>query len=293
MTRSASPPTERVLDVVELLASPAGAGSRLVDVARRLDISQGTAHAILAVLVARGWVSRDPVDRTFSLGPALGVTAALADGSRPLAHAAHTAAIRLSSELGLAASVTERSGDVIVLTFFGGGGSELEALPPGERIPFAAPFGPGFAAWEPEDGRLAWIGRGAASSPGLAARLTAYLDDTRARGHSIERMSPALVRTAQLMRSLEGDPSSDPVRRIIDDALVDVAAAGLEPDTGDGDERPVTALSAPVFDRHGLVVLNVAVHPFRVLDTTAVAALAGSLTEATTGISASLGAPEA
>jgi DNA-binding IclR family transcriptional regulator len=273
-----------VLDVVELLASPAGASSRLVDVARELDIAQGTAHAILAVLCDRGWVSRDPVDRTFSLGPALGVTAARADGTRPLAHAARTAALRLAEELDVTTSVTELAGEVIVLTFFGGGGTDPEALPPGERIPFAAPFGPGFAAWEPPADRRTWIERGAAKSPALAERLEAYLDETRERGYSVERMSPALVRTAQLMRSLEQDPWSGPVRRIIDDALGDVAAAGLEPDEGTADERPVTALSAPVFDRHGRAVLNVGVHPFRPVPGAELAAMGGSLASATEAI---------
>ncbi len=33
-------------------------------------------HAILQTLIDRGWVSRDPVDKTFSLGPVLAEVAA-------------------------------------------------------------------------------------------------------------------------------------------------------------------------------------------------------------------------
>src|SRR6201995_4260765 len=97
---STSAPTARVLDVVELLARSGNTPMRFSDVVRELDLTQATAHAILKTLCDRGWASRDPVTKTFTLGPALAVVAARTDTARPLAHAARGGAIRLSNEVG-------------------------------------------------------------------------------------------------------------------------------------------------------------------------------------------------
>ena len=107
---STSAPTARVLDVVELLARPGNEQLRFSDVVRELDLTQATAHAILKTLCDRGWASRDPVAKTFSLGPALAVVAARTDTARPLAHAARASRCELSAEVGFAASVVERFG---------------------------------------------------------------------------------------------------------------------------------------------------------------------------------------
>ncbi|MGH3968490.1 MAG: helix-turn-helix domain-containing protein, partial [Mycobacterium sp.] len=113
-----SAPTNRVLDVVELLAQPGAKAPRFSDVVRQLGLTQATAHSILTTLCDRGWASRDPVDKTFSLGPALAVVAAQVDVARPLAHAASVAALQLSGEFGYAASVVERFVDSLVITAF-------------------------------------------------------------------------------------------------------------------------------------------------------------------------------
>ena len=85
---------------------------------RKLGLTQATAHAILTTLCDRGWASRDPVDKTFSLGPALAAVAARVDTARPLAHTARAAALQLAAEFGYAASVVERFGDSLVITAF-------------------------------------------------------------------------------------------------------------------------------------------------------------------------------
>ena len=69
--RSPSPPTERVLAIVGLLASQPGSGLTLSEIAAELDLSIATCHAITGVLVARGYLLREPAGKTFTLGPAL------------------------------------------------------------------------------------------------------------------------------------------------------------------------------------------------------------------------------
>src|SRR6202012_2943551 len=111
---STSAPTARVLDVVELLARSGNERLRFSDIVRELNLTQATAHAILKTLCDRGWASRAPVSKTFSPGPALAVVAARTDTARPLAHAARSAALRISRDIGYAGSVVERFGDSLV-----------------------------------------------------------------------------------------------------------------------------------------------------------------------------------
>ena len=95
----ASPPTARVLDVIELLARSADRSFTLAQIVRELRITWATGHAILATLVERGWASRDETDKSFRLGPALAVASDEAVAARPLGRLVRRAADDLSREL--------------------------------------------------------------------------------------------------------------------------------------------------------------------------------------------------
>jgi DNA-binding IclR family transcriptional regulator len=66
-----SPPTDRVVATVSLLAARPDQPLSLAELTRRLGVNKSTGHAILASLVAAGWVLRDPTRKTYRLGPAL------------------------------------------------------------------------------------------------------------------------------------------------------------------------------------------------------------------------------
>ncbi len=283
MRASTSPPTSRVLDVIEFLARRQQI--RLADLVRELGLTQGTAHVILKTLCDRSWASRDPLDKTFSLGPALAITATWGDAARPRVQAARAAAIELASDLGYAASVTERVGESLIVIGFEGGANRAMTATPGDRIPFAAPFGPAFAAWEPDEERRAWIRRSDVGRSGIAARLEELLAVTRARGFSVERMGQALAQAAQLMDTLRSNRLSRPVRDIVDELLVEITTIGFLPGRNHGGQaHPVTSVAAPVFDPQGRVALNVAVHPFRALSAKQIDTIGRRLTRATTAI---------
>lgn len=254
---AASPPTERALDVIELLATRT-VPVRLAELSRELGITAATAHAIVATLCARGWAVRDPRTKALSLGPALQLTAARADTARPTAHAARLLAEGLAAEFGYDTSVTERIGASLQLTFYRRGDGEPTSSAMGDHIPFAAPFGAGFAAWAPEPDQRAWIEQTARVNSALTERLEQVLADTRTRGYSLERMTPALARTAQLMDALGGDRWAQDFRRVVQEALLEVA-------TDDEHAPPVFGIVAPVFDAHGIPALNIGVHPYREL----------------------------
>lgn len=170
-----SAPTSRVVDIIELVAGSADTRLRFSDVVSALDLTQATAHAILTTLCDRGWLIRDPADKTFALGPGLAVVAARVDSSRPLAQAARIAAQELSQQLGYAASVVERVADELVITAFEGAGPQPAGMP-GDRIRYAPPFGVAFAAWDTPAEQRAWIARAPTTGGALTDRLTEVRD---------------------------------------------------------------------------------------------------------------------
>lgn len=269
---------------MELLARPDRAGLRFTDVARELGLTQATTHAILKTLADRGWVSRDPVDKTFTLGPGLAVVADRADANRPLVHAARAAAIELSAELGYRASVLERHGDSLLITAHEGRNPGDPAGHPGERIPYAPPFGVAFAAWDSPVGQRSWIQRTAAANTVLADNLAQSLARTRERGYDVDLTTPALAQTAQVVGALQRDGMPAHVRRIMDQLLVETMVGLTDDDAGH--PRPVATIAAPVFDRHHRVALILAVHPLRPRSAREIAALGHRLTKAANAIGA-------
>lgn len=285
---SSSAPTARVLDVVELLARSGNARLRFSDVVRELDLTQATAHAILKTLCDRGWASRDPVAKTFTLGPALAVVSARMDAVRPLAHAARSAALRLSGEVGYAGSVVERFGDSLVVTAFEGDPATQPSGIPGDRIPYAPPFGVALAAWDTDEEQRAWIRRGAGSNADRTRRLERVLEHTRDRGFDVDWTTPALAQAVQVVGTLDSNEMPMPVRHILDQLLVEFTTIGFLSDDNPGRRKqPVVTVAAPVFDHRGRAALMVAVHPLCPLTARQIEAIGNKLTAETSAISES------
>jgi DNA-binding IclR family transcriptional regulator len=246
-----------------LLAGPGNERLRFSDVVRKLGLTQATTHAILTTLCDRGWASRDPVDKTFSLGPALAVVAARVDTARPLAHTARAAALQLADEFGYPTSVIERVGDSLVITAFEDAG-QLSRGAPGDRIRYAPPFGVAFAAWDTDEQQRAWIQRSAATNAEFAHRLEEVLARTRERGFDVDCTTPALTQAAQVVGTLPSDGLPDHVREITERLLVEFTTIGfLTDDDTDRQAQPVATIAAPVFDHRGRVPMIVAVHPLQ------------------------------
>ena len=239
----------------------------------------------MATLCDRGWVSRDPVDKTYSLGPALAVVATRVETARPLAHAARLAALELAGEFGYATSVVERVGDSLVITAFEDAG-QVSSGAPGERIRYAPPFGVAFAAWDSREEQQAWIARGAATNPELTHRLEEVLARTRARGFDVDCTTPALTRAAHVVGTLPADGLPDHVREITDQLLTEFTTIGFLPDDDTAHrDQPVATIAAPVFDGRGRVPMIVAVHPLQALARKRINTVGRSVARTTAAIS--------
>jgi len=285
---STSAPTARALDVLEFLARSGNARVRFSDVVRELDLTQATAHAILKTLCDRGWASRDPVAKTFTLGPALAVVAARTDTARPLAHAARSAALSISHEVGYAGSVVERFGDWLVVTAFQGDNATQPSGIPGDRIPYAPPFGVAIAAWDTDEEQRAWIRRGVGTNTDRTRRLERVLAHTRERGFDVDWTTPTLAQAVQVVATLDSNEMPTPVRHIVDRLLVEFTTIGFLSDDNPGRRKqPVVTISAPVFDHRRQAVLMVAVHPLCPLSMRQIRVIGMKLADETSAISAS------
>jgi DNA-binding IclR family transcriptional regulator len=262
MADVASPPTARVLDVVELLADSSGTPLRLSEIADGLGLSLGTAHNILSTLAERGWVQRDPIDKTFAVGPALEIAATKARSIRTLASRAQTLASELSAEMNCAASVVERIGDDLVISFFETRGPGQPGAAAGETFPYSPPFGVALAAWDTEEEQRAWVERGAADNTDLAEQLRQSLSMTRARGYEVDRTTPALARAMQLVGALDDSQLPSQIRQVREQ-LAEFAALGFVPEPDTRRRLEVFTIATPVFDERGRPRLSVSLHPFR------------------------------
>ncbi|WP_445163681.1 helix-turn-helix domain-containing protein [Mycobacterium sp. Dal123C01] len=265
MTAS-SPPTRRVVDIIELLAERRGSTTRLSDIVHALGLNQATAYVILKELDEMGWVTRNPADKTFSVGAALVRLAGRIDQAPSIAHAARAAASAAATDTGYAASVSERVGDSLVITAFIAGRDDPWSLSAGDRVPFAAPFGPAFAAWDPADERRVWIERSGVNNPAFEERLEEHLEETRRQGFSVERMSPDMVSAIPVMTRLQMDAQSDSVRDHLNEVLLEITGAPrASGKLGSRQRQYVGAITAPIFNQLGRVTHNICVHPFTAL----------------------------
>lgn len=256
-----SAPTGRVLDIVELLARPGCERLRFSDIVVALAATQATTHAILSTLCERGWVCRDPLTKTYSLGSALAAVGARAELSCPVLHAARSAARRFHAETGFATSVLERVEDSLIVAAHFSADDSTPTLGPSDRIPYSPPFGVALAATDTADGQQAWLRRATADVDTLH-RLEAVLAHTRERGFDVDWTTPALAQTAALVVTLQREGIPARVAEIMDRLLIECLAGGvLSDDDPERIDQPVATISAPVINRQDGRAFILAVHP--------------------------------
>ncbi|PJK19767.1 IclR family transcriptional regulator [Mycolicibacterium goodii] len=259
--QDSSPPTRRVVDVVELLARPSAGPRTLAEICRELDISRSTGHAILATLCACDWARRDPLSGRFSLGSGFPRT--------PPDHTSASSALReplrgLCSALRMAACVSEvRDGHIVVIESAApeGGRSRVQA---GQRLPFVAPFGREFVAWAPSAARQEWMAAAGPVNDVYRARMPEVLDEITRRGYGIERLSDPLLKVYAALLAVEDGSGPDPVAVRLAGAVADLTVVDFLPnELAQIDQCELATISAPIFDPDGDVALTVSAQPYR------------------------------
>src|SRR5262245_5054958 len=268
-----SPPTERVVAVMHLLAAQPERNFSLADISRSLGISRATGHAILTTLARHRWVAKDERTAAYSWGPAMGALARPTNGSefRPLLQ-------ELSDSVGAQVFLARRDGVSLVVTDSVG---ESLAAPPvkaGLRMPLVARFGRDYVAWPGDKAVKTWIEGIEARSTGLRRRVTAVLAEVRERGYVIERRSREYVRVYVALRALGTNGEPDPIAARLAGAFADLTVVDYLPDElADGAVHQIATISVPIKDADGAVTMSITAAPFHSLTSAEVDALGSAV----------------
>ncbi|MGW0662974.1 IclR family transcriptional regulator [Streptodolium elevatio] len=283
-----SPPTDRVVAVVEFLASRPAEPATVAELVRHLGFNRATCHAVLAALVRSGWVLRDPAEKTFTPGPALIALGRAAESGVPAARAADGELAVLAKDLGLTATISYPSGDHIVV------GSRSPATPSGgdtvrvgQRYPFAPPYGPGLVAWGTAADIERWLGRAPRTDDAGLRRFHDVLAAVRRRGYTVESMTAASRRLGEVLAEL--DSLSPRQRPAVTELLHEIGGIEyLDDDLRDGQPYPISVMSAPAFAGDGTAALNISVHVWRDLDPPTIRAIGERLLTASHAVTREL-----
>jgi DNA-binding IclR family transcriptional regulator len=285
-----SAPTARVVRVLETLRGRAGEGMRYAELADDAGVSQATCHAILTTLADAGYVMRDPVSKSYLLGPAVVGLGEGAARSFPEVGAARAELDDLRARTGLHWSVGKVIGDTITIVRVAADVSDDEPIRPGTRLPFAPPFGAIHVAWSPPSAVEQWIGR----APGRTfsePELRAVLRDHRQSRFAVAPHTPASVQLRELLGELASDAVSEDVRERTFGLLAAIDRLDYTSDElRNGRALSVNAITAPVFDDHGAVSFAVALHVASpAVEAESVRSLARELVQSVDRVTASIG----
>ena len=252
----ASPPTQRVVDVLDFLARHPHDRFGVSELARRVGQSKPTCLGIVVTLAESGYLVRDPADKTYRLGPSLISLGHVAQESMRIGPPARDQLRRLSSKFGptaaLAAVVDDR---ITLLELVGPPGADV-GVQVGQSYPFAPPVGLMFVLWD-DDALRDWLAR----EPTVPLRTDTerrdrVVADCRRTGYLVERLTPGGRRLYALMAGVSAT-LPDELRVLLGELVSDIGERVYLRDADDETRHDISVISAPVFDHYRRQVMVV------------------------------------
>lgn len=262
--QASSPPTERVIAIMEMLGTDPGRQFSLAEISRRLGISRATGHAILATLTARDWVSRDSGTAKYAWGSAItGLTGA----------GAFRAELEdLAAVTGTQVYLARREENSLVIVDVAGQTATAPAIGRGMRTPFVAPFGRDYVAWSDADAQRTWLEAIGQPSDALRTRIAKVINEIRARGFVVERLTREYLRVYTALRALSDDGEVDAITAQLARAFADLSVIDVLPEElGTDSVHNIATVSAPIAGPDGQVAMSVTAAPFTTLDAATIA----------------------
>jgi DNA-binding IclR family transcriptional regulator len=248
----ASPPTERVVAILDFLARHPHDRFGVSELARRLGLSKPTCLGIVTTLVESDYLVRDSQDKTYRLGPALISLGHTAQESLRVDPAARAELRRLSALSGTTAALSAVVDDrITVLELVGPPGADV-GVRIGQSYPFAPPVGLMFVLWD-DVALRDWL----AKEPTIplrteGERLDAVVSECRRTGYLVERLTPGGRRLYALMAGMSSR-LPDELRALLGELIADIGERVYlrgEPRQGARARHDISVISAPVFDHH-------------------------------------------
>ncbi|MFF0815639.1 IclR family transcriptional regulator [Rhodococcus sp. NPDC003318] len=250
-----SPPTERVMQVLDHLVARPDRRFGLSELARALDISKPTCLGILTALVGGGYLTRD-ADARYGLGPALIAAGRAAQRGLAVGSIVRPHLEDLARRFGAVCTASGVVGDqVMILDVAAPPGVEAgrTAARVGQVYPFAPPVGLMYVLWSHDDELARWLRREPAF-PVVLDRdlLRTVVEDCRAAGYLVERLTPTGRRLFSLMAGVAGRDLPDELRELVGEMVSSLGErVYLGRETLDDVEYPVSLIAAPCHDADG------------------------------------------
>jgi DNA-binding IclR family transcriptional regulator len=245
-----SPGVARVVSVLDFLADHPEEAYTLSELCRQVDVNKATAHALLGELTDAGYLVRDPVDKTYALGPRLlAVGMAAGHSERTNLNRARPHMRRLATDLDVrCVASTVRGDEIVILEVAGRDRPFRTSLQPGHRVPCSPPIGTVFVAWAPERDVERWLARaGDDLSPATRSLYLGALAAVRRRGCAFALDGSARARLERAIA--DSRPLREAVLELGQEAYLVVDE--LDP----GESYSLSHVAAPVFGPDGHLVL--------------------------------------
>lgn len=261
----ASPPTARVVAILDFLCRHPQERFGLSELARRVGLSKPTCLGILSTLTESGYLvcetGDSSRDKSYRLGPALITLGHIAQESmrvNPSARAElHALSAAFDTSAGLSAVVDDR---ITVLELVGPPGRDT-GVRVGQSYPFAPPVGLMFVLWD-DDALRAWLSK----APTIplrteSARLRRVIENCRTDGYLVERLTPGGRRLYAMMAGMSTN-LPDELRALLSELVSDIGERVYLRDEGAGGPTPhdISVISAPVFDHYQRQVMAASLH---------------------------------
>jgi DNA-binding IclR family transcriptional regulator len=244
-----SPPTKRVVALLEHMAAHPGEQFGLSELSRTLDISKPTCLGIVTTLSETGWLLCDPESRTYRIGPALVSAGRLARQAVPGADQAERHLVDLAVRYGSACTASAVVGnEIVVLTSVRGDGRP-EAAMAGSRYPFAPPVGLMYVLWDTERAFEQWLGI-RPTLPVVLDRphLRRVVAECRERGYLVEGLTDVGARLHILMAGVAAYDLPDEVRGLVGEMVSTLGErVYLDAELTARGRHPTHLLAAPTY----------------------------------------------
>ena len=257
MAGRASPPTQRVVDVLDFLARHPHDRFGISELARRVGQSKPTCLGIATTLAESGYLVRDPSDKTYRLGPSLISLGHVAQESMRVGPPVREQLRLLSSKFGTSAALAAVVDDrITLLELVGPPGTDV-GVHVGQSYPFAPPVGLMFVLWD-DDALRDWLAR----EPTIPLRTDSehrdrVVADCRRCGYLVERLTPGGRRLYALMAGVSAT-LPDELRALLGELVSDIGERVYLHDADDDNtHHDISVISAPVFDHYRRQVMVV------------------------------------
>lgn len=284
-----SPPTERVVAILDFMARHPHDRFGLSELARQVGLAKPTCLGIVTTLTESGYLVRDARDKTYRLGPSLITLGHIAQESMRVSPAAREELRRLSGAFNttaaLAAVVDDR---ITLLELVGPPGADV-GVRVGQSYPFAPPVGLMFVLWD-DDALRDWLAR----APTIplrteTQRLDRVIAECRTAGYLVERLTPGGRRLYALMAGMSST-LPDELRALLGELISDIGERVYLRSEAEARQRhDISVISAPVYDHHRRQIMVVSLQIGRAMTDSEIARHARGLTATADALTAGLG----